>query len=157
MSLTPGGQGLLFTSPPQPLDISIHTGAQKERLAGAEGEGERNTPYTGECHRCHFLPFLLTCRASRAGLTSRAGGSSWPHFHLSTERSQELSKYSRPAWWEHEGLHHPLGEQKLKFFCPLPYPTLSLPQAHSSDLLLLRGHRSQVRSLGQTEILSLVP
>lgn len=61
-------QGLLFTNHPQPLDISIHTGAQKRRLAGAEGQGERNTPYTGECHRCHFLPFVLT--SARAGRSS---------------------------------------------------------------------------------------
>lgn len=33
---------------------------RRGRLAGAEGECEKNTPYIEECHRCLSLPFLLT-------------------------------------------------------------------------------------------------
>lgn len=52
--------------------------------------------------------------------------------------------------------HSKRGRPKRKAPDPTSVPEAA-PQAHSSDLLLLRGHRGQVGSVGHTELLSLLP
>ena len=52
--------------------------------------------------------------------------------------------------------HSKRGRPKHKAPDPTSVPE-EAPQAHGSDLLLLRGHRGQVGSMGHTELLSLLP